>query len=205
MAVNMKPILLIIALSLAGCGVFPTRTVDGVRNVNLQGYDPTAYFDTGRPTRGDARWQAAHGSVTYFFASAANRDRFQATPTKYAPQYGGWCSQGVAYAVKLGSDPQWFRVVDGKLYIYGDQEAYDFVGRDLPRHIALSDQYWAEMKDASWGMQYVRRVMFNRVPHWKDSTQLECEWLEAYPDKPHAMFKGRKLDCAAFAKKRAEH
>lgn len=195
----MKSLFLMLVLAtLVGCSAYPTKTVDGVSKVNLLGYDPITYFDRDRPLKGDARWQAKHDGVTYFFASEANRDRFAAEPAKYAPQYGGWCSQGMAYAVKLDSDPEWYRVRDRRLYIYGDQEAYDFVGRDLLRHIALADQYWAEIKDASWGAQYVRRVMFNKVPHWKDSAQLECEWLAVYPDRPHAMFKGKTLDCARY-------
>src|SRR5947209_18648317 len=35
---------------------------------------------------------------------------FTASPAKYEPQYGGFCSNGAPYAVKLGSDPTQFEL-----------------------------------------------------------------------------------------------
>ncbi|HMP92338.1 MAG TPA: YHS domain-containing (seleno)protein, partial [Phnomibacter sp.] len=53
------------------------------------------------------------------FASQANRDLFLKNYKAYVPQYGGWC----AYAMgdsgeKVTIDPETFKIVDGKLYLF---------------------------------------------------------------------------------------
>ena len=71
------------------------------QDVILKGYDAVAYFTTGTPTAGSARFSAVHGGATYQFASAANLQAFQANPAKYVPQYGGFCAMGAALGKKL--------------------------------------------------------------------------------------------------------
>jgi YHS domain-containing protein len=64
--------------------------------LGLRGYDPVGYFEAGAPTKGSADLTAEHNGVTYHFASSENRDLFTANPSKYAPQYGGFCQMGAA-------------------------------------------------------------------------------------------------------------
>jgi len=162
----------------------------------LKGHDPVAFFTAGKPARGDPAIKAEHAGVTYRFASDANRAAFLADPAKYAPQYGGFCAHGMAYAVKFGGDPRWWRIANGRLFIYGDQEGHDFAGERLAFHIERGDHYWSsEAKDAPVWRQYVKRVWFDKVPHYRRGVDLECEWLRKYPDRPHGMFEGRELKC----------
>jgi YHS domain-containing protein len=180
-----------LAFLLAGCAVYPTAR-EGGADVNLRGYDPVAYFSQGRPVRGEARYESALPGRSYRFASAEHKRLFDADPQKYEPQYGGWCAHGMAYAVKHGSDPEWFRIVEGRLFIYGDEEGHDFAGMRLAFHIERADYYWrTEAKDAPRGWQYVKRIWFDRVPHYRKGTELEAEWLKLHPDRPHKMFQGR--------------
>lgn len=64
--------------------------------VGIKGHDPVAYFSVGKPTPGDKRYSATHAGVRYHFASAGNRELFNANPGKYTPAYGGFCAMGVA-------------------------------------------------------------------------------------------------------------
>ena len=75
--------------------------------VILKGYDAVAYFTTGTPTAGNAKFSAVHGGATYQFASAANLQAFQANPAKYVPQYGGFCAMGAALGKKLDFASNW--------------------------------------------------------------------------------------------------
>ena len=48
-----------------------------------------------------------------------NKEAFKNAPARYEPQYGGWC----AYAMgndgsKVEIDPETFKIVDGKLYLF---------------------------------------------------------------------------------------
>ncbi len=95
------------------------------KNVAIEGYDPVSYF-ANKPTEGESKWSASYKGVTYQFSSAANLTKFNASPEKYEPAYGGWC----AYAMgetgeKVKVDPETFKIVDGKLLLF-----YNFWGNN---------------------------------------------------------------------------
>lgn len=48
----------------------------------LRGYDPVAYFETGKPMRGMAKITASYGGARYLFATKAHRKSFLNNPTK---------------------------------------------------------------------------------------------------------------------------
>ena len=62
----------------------------------LRGYDPVAYFETGKPMRGMAKITASFGGARYLFATKAHRKSFLNNPTKYLPQFGGFCAVGTS-------------------------------------------------------------------------------------------------------------
>lgn len=85
----------------------------------IQGYDPVAYFTTHKATEGKKDITTVYNGVTYRFATEQNRDAFKANPAKYEPQYGGWCAYAMgAKGEKVEIDPETFKVVDNKLYLF---------------------------------------------------------------------------------------
>jgi YHS domain-containing protein len=88
------------------------------------GYDVVAYHTAGKPTKGDAQFKAEYQGVTWQFASASNRDVFAANPAKYAPAYGGWCSAGASKGKKVAIKPEFWKVVDGQLYLNSSEAAH---------------------------------------------------------------------------------
>jgi YHS domain-containing protein len=85
----------------------------------IDGYDPVTYFTQGKAVKGNAANAVVYEGVTYHFSSANNKETFRASPARYEPQYGGWC----AYAMgkngeKVEIDPETFKVLDGKLYLF---------------------------------------------------------------------------------------
>jgi YHS domain-containing protein len=85
----------------------------------IQGYDPVAYFTEGKGVKGSGNYRAEVNGIIYHFSTEANRDLFQKNPSKYEPQYGGWC----AYAMgndgdKVAINPSTFKIVNGKLYLF---------------------------------------------------------------------------------------
>jgi YHS domain-containing protein len=83
----------------------------------IEGYDPVAYFNEGRPVEGKSEFSQEWMDATWYFASAENRDLFAADPEKYAPQYGGYCAWAVSQGYTANIDPQAWKVVDDKLYL----------------------------------------------------------------------------------------
>jgi YHS domain-containing protein len=88
------------------------------KNIALEGYDPVSYF-SGEPLEGKSNLLHTVNGVTYYFSTAENLALFKMNPSKYEPAYGGWC----AYAMgetgeKVKIDPETFKIVDGKLYLF---------------------------------------------------------------------------------------
>src|SRR5216684_5412240 len=102
------PVAILLAGFASACAGLPTAPIPGVNSadgVALKGYDPVAYFTDSRSTPGSEQFTSRWNGVDYRFASAANRDRFQADPDAYAPQYGGYCAFAIANSQIADIDP----------------------------------------------------------------------------------------------------
>jgi YHS domain-containing protein len=85
----------------------------------IDGYDPVAYFKAGKAIEGKKSLSLHHHGVVYYFSSAANREEFKLSPAKYEPEYGGWCAYAMgAKGEKVSIDPETFKIVNGKLYLF---------------------------------------------------------------------------------------
>ncbi len=90
-----------------------------VKGVAIKGYDPVAYFAQGKAVKGDKEINANAEGVLYYFSSTANKELFLKEYKKYEPQYGGWCAYAMgASNEKVEIDPETFKILDGKLYLF---------------------------------------------------------------------------------------
>ena len=117
------------------------------QGVGLGGFDPVAYFDTGKPTHGMPALSTTYGGATYFFATAAHRAAFLRDPVKYIPEFGGYCVVGASFGKKVDVDPQTGKVVNGKLYLNNSQRALEIFDKDQGGTIARAQTNWPEVKD----------------------------------------------------------
>ena len=119
--------------------VAPINTRDGLA---IKGFDPVAYFGSRQPTKGSSHYSLELNGVTYRFSSADNLQRFKSNPTKFAPQYGGYC----AYAMSLNRiadiDPARWAIVDGKLYLNNGFVAQSLWSLNKRSHIESADKNW---------------------------------------------------------------
>jgi YHS domain-containing protein len=89
------------------------------KGVAIQDYDPVSYFTQSKALKGNAQFQYSYEGALYRFVSKANLDLFKQNPQKYEPQYGGWCAYAMgASGEKVEVDPETFKVVNGKLYLF---------------------------------------------------------------------------------------
>jgi YHS domain-containing protein len=85
----------------------------------IQGYDPVAYFTSHKAIEGKIDITTVYNGITYRFTTTQNRDAFTTNPAKYEPQYGGWCAYAMgAKGEKVEIDPETFKIVDGKLFLF---------------------------------------------------------------------------------------
>lgn len=117
------------------------------QGVALHGHDPVAYFMDGKPIKGTAELSASSNGAVYWFANAANRQAFQANPSRYEPQYGGYCAYGVAQGAKPDIDPNAFVIVDGKLYLNLSPGVQKRWQADVPGYITQANKNWMSLKD----------------------------------------------------------
>ena len=85
----------------------------------IKGYDPVAYFTDGKPVQGKAEFEFEWDDHRWRFASADHRDLFEASPVRYAPQFGNYCAMALALNQVVVADPENWLISDGKLYVFG--------------------------------------------------------------------------------------
>ena len=120
----------------------PIPAVNTENGWAIKGYDPAAYFTTGKPTPGLAQFTTAYKGATYRFASAENRARFIATPEKFVPQYGGYCAYAIALNRIADIEPDEWAIVNDKLYLNNGFLAQTLWSFDKSGNIAKGDQNW---------------------------------------------------------------
>ena len=113
----------------------------------VQGYDLVSYQNSKRPIRGNGHFLSVVDGVTYLFANAENKRRFDRNPEKYLPAYGGYCAFGVSVGKKFVGDPEVWRVVDGTLYLNLDANIQDDWLKDVPGRIKSADANWKKIKN----------------------------------------------------------
>jgi len=117
------------------------------KGVGLHGYDPVAYFTVGKPTAGSEKFEATYEGVRYRFSNAENREAFTKEPAKYAPAYGGFCAMGASLGKKFDGDPNYWKIVNGKLYVNVNADVDKAWKEDPATNISKGNQNWPEIKD----------------------------------------------------------
>jgi YHS domain-containing protein len=113
----------------------------------MQGYDPVAYFTQGEPTKGDYRISSVYNDATYRFANEEHKAAFEADPEAYLPQYGGYCAFGAAMGFKFDGDPEYWKIVDGELFLNLSKDIQVRWEEDIPGLVERADTNWTNIAD----------------------------------------------------------
>ena len=141
------PLFLVVALLLClttpSVGEAKDEIYTNWRGLAIRGYDPVAFFKDGTPIEGSKEFELTWKEAKWRFASAENRDLFEADPERYAPQYGGYCAWAVAQGSTASVDPKnaW-EIVEGKLYLNYNTDIQEKWAKDIPGNIAKADANW---------------------------------------------------------------
>ena len=123
-------------------GATPAPAVSADSGVAIRGYDPLAFFTLGKPQEGRAEHKFVYEGATWRFASAENLARFKSDPARYAPQFGGYCAWAVSQHYLAPGDPNYWKIVDGKLYLNANARAKDLWEADQADAIARGHANW---------------------------------------------------------------
>ncbi|MDF1715807.1 MAG: YHS domain-containing (seleno)protein [Antarcticimicrobium sp.] len=129
--------LLLPSMALAEMPVFYTR-----QGVAIGGYDTVAYFTEGGAVQGRPDFAVMWKGAVWLFATRKNREIFEANPRAYAPQYGGYCAFAMSKGQASGTNPEAWKIVDGKLYLIHNHTYMKVWLQDPAQYIVLSDANW---------------------------------------------------------------
>jgi YHS domain-containing protein len=111
--------ILMITFAYTQTSINKTKHANTEKNIAIDGYDPVAYFTQNKAIKGNKKFAVSVDGIIYYCSSQINKDLLVKTPTKYEPQYGGWCAYAMgAKGTKVEIDPETFKIKDGKLYLF---------------------------------------------------------------------------------------
>jgi YHS domain-containing protein len=130
----------------------PRVNVDS-SGVILKGYDPVAYFTRHQAVKGNPAIRTRFGGATYYFASVADKVAFSKNPSRYVPQYGGFCAYHLTKGELKDSDPAVFAIYKGKLYLCSTADSAKEFRGNIDENIRKADDYWVPLS-RSQGQPY---------------------------------------------------
>lgn len=141
----------LVAVAGAGAiGALPVNAAQAKWNEGDDGYaadgaDVVAYFSLDADARGvpgteafTTEWNGAR----WRFTSAENLAAFQADPSRFAPQYGGYCAWAVAQGYTAHGDIDAWHVENGRLYLNYNKRIRNRWRKDISGFIAQADANW---------------------------------------------------------------
>ncbi|MBL6933144.1 MAG: YHS domain-containing protein [Rhodospirillales bacterium] len=134
-------------ISLLGTLARPAWAFDEINKsflggVALGGYDAVSYFTDGRAIKGDKAHTLDWKGARWLFSSEANRERFATSPEAFAPQYGGHCSNQMSLGNLSDIDPNVWKMIDGKLYLFGHDAGRVRWSSETRQRIREADSHW---------------------------------------------------------------
>ena len=74
------------------------------------------------------------------FSSAKHRDLFKADPVRYAPQFETFCAVALSRGEVREANPEYWLIIDGKLYLFGKAIGPDLFRKDLKGTLERANQ-----------------------------------------------------------------
>jgi|tagenome__1003787_1003787.scaffolds.fasta_scaffold20836105_2 hypothetical protein len=142
---NLRNLLIVVGLTAAAILRFGASAQAADQPLALKGYDVVAYFTEKRPMVGVPQHQHEWDGATYRFVSAKHLELFKADPDRYLPQYKNWCAASVARGEKVHGNPEWWTVVDGRLYLFGKPVGPGLMAANPANLKRLADENWAQV------------------------------------------------------------
>jgi YHS domain-containing protein len=145
----MKINLLILVTFLGITTLLSAKTLVNVdRNaIGISGYDPVAYFTDGKAEKGLPQFSSTADGVTYLFATSDHKATFDSSPSKYEPQFGGFCAYGLSRGSLIEIDPTAFQIVNGRLLLQYSKGVMNKFNKDAVTNLQKADQNWPILLD----------------------------------------------------------
>ena len=118
------------------------------RGIGIKGCDPVAYFTDQAAVKGDPAIRSTNGGVIYLFSTSSHKESFDDQPSKYVPQFGGFCAYGVSRGVVIPIDPSAFQIIDGHLYLQYSKGVMQKFNQDQAGSLAKATKNWPSLVES---------------------------------------------------------
>ncbi len=117
----------------------------------IQGYDVVAYFSLSSnksdAIKGMQEFSYNWKEAIWLFSSKKNLDLFKSNPTKYIPQFGGYCAYAAARNYLYSIDPHAWTIKDGKLYLNASKGIRSSWIKNIDDEIKKGHKNWPTLKN----------------------------------------------------------
>lgn len=138
-----KPILIILVALLSITTFAQNSNHKNVKNnIALEGYDVVAYFKNDKAIEGKTDISTNYDGVTYQFSSKENKQLFLENPSRYLPQFGGFCAYGMSQGYEAPIKPEAFTIVDDKLYLNYNLKVKEMWLKEQQKRIEMANINW---------------------------------------------------------------
>ncbi|MES2545442.1 MAG: YHS domain-containing (seleno)protein [Bacteroidota bacterium] len=142
----MKKSILILVFTFASIATFSQKShINLDKTIAIQGYDPVAYFESGKPMEGKKEITANYNNAVYQFTSEQNKALFLKNPSYYEPQFGGFCAYGMSQGYEAPIQPEAFTIVDGKLYLNYNLKVKEMWNKNQAERIQNAEINWGKI------------------------------------------------------------
>jgi YHS domain-containing protein len=114
--------------------------------LGVHGVDTVSLSSLGAVAKGNALHTVIHDGTAFYFASQASAGKFKSNPSKYLPQYGGFCAYAIALGKKFDGDPNFADIVDGKLYLFVNDAIFQKYKADQDNVLANAAKMWPKIQ-----------------------------------------------------------
>ncbi|MDF2983407.1 MAG: hypothetical protein K0Q69_3179 [Devosia sp.] len=142
---------LLLSAPVSAAALVTAIVTDPLTGVALEGYDPVSYFTEPEPIQGVADFEYQWGGVTWYFASAANRDVFMRNPEIYAPQFGGHCVTSLARGYLSDGKPRLYVISGMKLYLFYSVANREAFFKSEEASLVEANSGWAKLSGTLTG------------------------------------------------------
>ena len=115
--------------------------------IAIQGYDPVAFFTQHKPIKGVPPFRSDYNGARYLFSSFEDKAVFDKEPSKYEPQFGGYCAYGVSRGNRAPIKIEAWQIVNDRLLMQYDLDIKDAFNKDQQGTLKKADQNWPRLVD----------------------------------------------------------
>jgi hypothetical protein len=112
----------------------------------IDGFDPVAYFVDAKPTVGRGNLEFRFRGATWRFSNEGNRAAFAASPSVYAPRFGGHDPMAVARGAATPGHPEIWLIAEQRLYLFYSAEARAAFAKAPHSAIEAAERNWPDVQ-----------------------------------------------------------